>query len=151
MLEYTSPILSSNSASSATTHRPGVSSFRGACHLARGDARGVARRTVVEPHVDHAPHVAAPAPALLLGLAALGLAALALAALAREDVPDEVAQAYKVDRLQYGPDYIIPTPFDPRLISWVPPFVAQAAIDSGVARKPLEDVEFVSAANSDLS
>ncbi|WP_417486935.1 NADP-dependent malic enzyme [Maricaulis sp.] len=68
-------------------------------------------------------------------------AAKALAALAREDVPDEVAQAYKVDRLQYGPDYIIPTPFDPRLISWVPPFVAQAAIESGVARLPLHDNE----------
>jgi malate dehydrogenase (oxaloacetate-decarboxylating)(NADP+) len=64
-------------------------------------------------------------------------AAQALAALAREDVPDEVAKAYQVDRLQYGREYIIPTPFDPRLISWVPPFVAQAAIDSGVARRPI--------------
>ena len=64
-------------------------------------------------------------------------AARALAALAREDVPDEVAKAYKVERLQYGREYIIPTPFDPRLISWVPPFVAQAAIDSGVARRPI--------------
>ncbi|MHA6288473.1 NADP-dependent malic enzyme [Maricaulis sp. CAU 1757] len=66
-------------------------------------------------------------------------AAEALAALAREDVPDEVARAYKVDRLQYGREYIIPTPFDPRLISFVPPFVAQAAIDTGVARRPIED------------
>jgi len=64
-------------------------------------------------------------------------AARALAALAREDVPDEVAKAYKVERLQYGREYIIPTPFDPRLISWVPPFVAQAAIDTGVARRPI--------------
>ncbi|MEA1942807.1 MAG: NADP-dependent malic enzyme [Pseudomonadota bacterium] len=64
-------------------------------------------------------------------------AAQALAALAREDVPDEVAKAYKVERLQYGREYIIPTPFDPRLISWIPPFVAQAAIDSGVARRPI--------------
>ena len=68
-------------------------------------------------------------------------AANALAALARQDVPDEVADAYKVDRLSYGRDYIIPTPFDPRLISWVPPFVAEAAVASGVARKPIEDME----------
>jgi malate dehydrogenase (oxaloacetate-decarboxylating)(NADP+) len=68
-------------------------------------------------------------------------AARALAALAREDVPDEVAQAYKVERLQYGREYIIPTPFDPRLISWVPPFVAQAAIDTGVARRPIEHTD----------
>ncbi|WP_203294477.1 NADP-dependent malic enzyme [Maricaulis parjimensis] len=68
-------------------------------------------------------------------------AAKALAALAREDVPDEVAKAYQVERLQFGRDYIIPTPFDPRLISWVPPFVAQAAIDSGVARRPIPESE----------
>ena len=66
-------------------------------------------------------------------------AARALAALAREDVPDEVAKAYQVERLQYGREYIIPTPFDPRLISFVPPFVAQAAIDSGVARLPMPE------------
>jgi malate dehydrogenase (oxaloacetate-decarboxylating)(NADP+) len=68
-------------------------------------------------------------------------AARALAALAREDVPDEVSRAYKVDRLQYGRDYIIPSPFDPRLISWIPPFVAQAAVDSGVARLPFDEPE----------
>jgi len=68
-------------------------------------------------------------------------AARALAALAREDVPDEVAHAYKVDRMQYGRDYIIPTPFDPRLIAWVPPFVARAAVESGVARIPFEEGE----------
>ena len=68
-------------------------------------------------------------------------AARALAALAREDVPDEVAKAYQVERLQYGREYIIPTPFDPRLISFVPPFVAQAAIDSGVARRPMPESE----------
>ncbi|MBO6730335.1 MAG: NADP-dependent malic enzyme [Maricaulis sp.] len=68
-------------------------------------------------------------------------AARALAALAREDVPDEVANAYKVDRLQYGRDYIIPTPFDPRLIYWIPPFVAEAAVKSGVARRPIDDIE----------
>jgi len=68
-------------------------------------------------------------------------AAHALADLAREDVPDEVDAAYSGKRLRYGPDYIIPVPFDPRLISRVPAAVAQAAMDSGVARKPIEDME----------
>jgi malate dehydrogenase (oxaloacetate-decarboxylating)(NADP+) len=67
-------------------------------------------------------------------------AAEALAALAREDVPDEVAAAYGV-RPKYGADYIIPVPFDPRLISYVPPAVAKAAMDSGVARKPIVDMD----------
>jgi len=67
-------------------------------------------------------------------------AAKALAALAKEDVPDEVAAAYHGRRLKFGPDYIIPTPFDPRLISHVPPYVAQAAMDTGVARKPIADM-----------
>src|SRR6202023_3184860 len=67
-------------------------------------------------------------------------AAEALAALAREDVPDEVAAAYGA-RPKYGPDYIIPVPFDPRLISYVPPAVAKAAMDTGVARKPIVDMD----------
>jgi malate dehydrogenase (oxaloacetate-decarboxylating)(NADP+) len=67
-------------------------------------------------------------------------AARALAELAREDVPDEVAAAYGA-RPKYGPDYIIPVPFDPRLISAVPPAVAQAAMDTGVARKPIVDMD----------
>jgi malate dehydrogenase (oxaloacetate-decarboxylating)(NADP+) len=67
-------------------------------------------------------------------------AAEALARLAREDVPDEVAAAYSGQRLRYGPDYIIPAPFDPRLIWAVPAAVAQAAMDSGVARKPILDM-----------
>ena len=67
-------------------------------------------------------------------------AARALAELAREDVPDEVASAYGA-RPKFGPDYIIPVPFDPRLISFVPPAVAQAAMDTGVARKPIVDME----------
>ncbi|MFZ2090093.1 MAG: phosphate acyltransferase, partial [Pseudolabrys sp.] len=66
-------------------------------------------------------------------------AARALADLAREDVPDEVASAYGA-RPKFGPDYIIPVPFDPRLISYVPPAVAQAAMDTGVARKPIVDM-----------
>src|SRR5215472_11299810 len=67
-------------------------------------------------------------------------AANALAALAREDVPDEVAAAYGT-RPKYGPEYIIPVPFDPRLISFVPPAVAAAAMDSGVARRPIVDMD----------
>lgn len=64
----------------------------------------------------------------------------ALAMLAREDVPDEVAAAYHGVQLKFGPEYIIPTPFDPRLLSYIPPFIAQAAMDTGVARKPIEDM-----------
>ncbi len=67
--------------------------------------------------------------------------ARALAMLAREDVPDEVAAAYHGARPKFGKDYIIPVPFDPRLISYIPPFVAQAAMDTGVARKPIDDME----------
>jgi malate dehydrogenase (oxaloacetate-decarboxylating)(NADP+) len=65
----------------------------------------------------------------------------ALAQLAREDVPDEVAAAYHGAALKFGPQYIIPSPFDPRLISYIPPFVAQAAMDTGVARRPIEDMD----------
>ncbi len=68
-------------------------------------------------------------------------AAQALAQLAREDVPDEVAAAYAGARPTFGPDYIIPAPFDPRLIWYVPPLVAQAAMDTGVARKPIADMQ----------
>ena len=67
-------------------------------------------------------------------------AAEAIAALAREDVPDEVAAAYRGARPVYGPEYIIPSPFDPRLISRVSAAVAEAAMKSGVARKKIEDL-----------
>src|ERR1700731_2975687 len=67
-------------------------------------------------------------------------AAHALADLAREDVPDEVAAAYGA-RPKFGPDYIIPVPFDPRLIATVPPAVAKAAMETGVARKPIPDMD----------
>ncbi|MBP7670047.1 NADP-dependent malic enzyme [Ferrovibrio sp.] len=66
-------------------------------------------------------------------------AAEAIAKLAREDVPDEVAAAYKGARPKYGPTYIIPSPFDPRLIVEIPLAVAKAAVASGVARKPITD------------
>jgi malate dehydrogenase (oxaloacetate-decarboxylating)(NADP+) len=64
----------------------------------------------------------------------------ALAALAREDVPDEVAVAYGM-KLAFGRDYIMPTPFDPRLIHRIPPAVAQAGMKTGVARRPIIDME----------
>jgi len=66
--------------------------------------------------------------------------ARALAELAREDVPDEVAMAYG-RKLTFGRDYIIPTPFDPRLIYIIPPAVAKAGMDTGVARRPIVDME----------
>ena len=67
-------------------------------------------------------------------------AAQALAMLAREDVPDEVAAAYQGARPRFGREYIIPVPFDPRLISVIPTAVAKAAMESGVARKPIVDM-----------
>ena len=66
--------------------------------------------------------------------------AVALADLAREDVPDEVAIAYG-RKLTFGRDYIIPTPFDPRLIHRIPPAVARAGMDTGVARRPIIDMD----------
>src|SRR5205823_347642 len=68
-------------------------------------------------------------------------AARALAGLAREDVPDEVAAAYHGSRLNFGRDYLIPVPFDPRLISTIPVAVAKAAMESGVARHHIADLE----------
>ncbi len=68
-------------------------------------------------------------------------AAQALALLAREDVPDEVTIASQGPRLKFGRDYIIPSPFDPRLIWYVPPFVAEAAMRTGVARRSITDMD----------
>ena len=68
-------------------------------------------------------------------------AANAIAMLAREDVPDEVNSAYAGVSLKYGEDYIIPAPFDPRLISAVSSAVAEAAMASGVARRPIKDMD----------
>jgi malate dehydrogenase (oxaloacetate-decarboxylating)(NADP+) len=67
-------------------------------------------------------------------------AAEALASLAREDVPDEVVQAYGDQPLQYGPEYVIPKPLDPRVLLRVAPAVARAAMESGVARRDIEDL-----------
>jgi malate dehydrogenase (oxaloacetate-decarboxylating)(NADP+) len=62
----------------------------------------------------------------------------ALASLAKEDVPDSVLRAYSVDRIEFGREYIIPKPFDPRVLIWEASAVAQAAMDSGVAQAPVE-------------
>ncbi|MGE3622742.1 MAG: NADP-dependent malic enzyme [Bdellovibrionales bacterium] len=68
-------------------------------------------------------------------------AAKALAELARKDVPDEVDAAYGGRRLRYGPEYIIPVPFDPRLVVEIPVAVAEAAMRTGVAKKPIKDFD----------
>ena len=68
-------------------------------------------------------------------------AAQALARLAREDVPDEVASAYQGIRPKFGPGYIIPVPFDPRLLSEIPVAVARAAAESGVAKRPIVNLD----------
>ena len=65
----------------------------------------------------------------------------ALAELARTDVPDAVLTAYGLDKLEFGPDYLIPKPFDPRVLLWVAPAVAAAAAKSGVARQPIVDMD----------
>ena len=66
----------------------------------------------------------------------------ALAALAKEDVPDSVLKAYGLDTLRFGPDYLIPKPFDPRVLLWVAPAVAWAAIASGVAKEVIDLDEY---------
>jgi len=63
----------------------------------------------------------------------------ALAALAREEVVDEVREAYGGETFSFGPDYIIPKPFDPRALLRVAPQVARAAMESGVAQAPIAD------------
>ncbi|MBD5626032.1 MAG: malate dehydrogenase [Desulfovibrio sp.] len=67
-------------------------------------------------------------------------AAKALAALAHEPVPVEVEKAYGGQKFSFGPDYVIPKPFDPRIIEWVTPAVAKAAMDSGIAARPITDL-----------
>jgi malate dehydrogenase (oxaloacetate-decarboxylating)(NADP+) len=67
----------------------------------------------------------------------------AIATLAKEDVPDSVSQAYSRDKYTYGPDYLIPKPFDPRLMLWIAPAVARAAMESGVARKEIDIENYV--------
>jgi malate dehydrogenase (oxaloacetate-decarboxylating)(NADP+) len=66
----------------------------------------------------------------------------ALAALAKEDVPDSVCRAYGVERLKFGPDYLIPKPFDPRVLIWEASAVAEAAMRTGVAQEPVNLAEY---------
>jgi malate dehydrogenase (oxaloacetate-decarboxylating)(NADP+) len=68
-------------------------------------------------------------------------AAKALAALAKEEVPDSVVRAYAGQKFSFGPEYIIPKPFDPRVLLWVAPAVAKAAMDTGVAKQPIADMK----------
>lgn len=66
-------------------------------------------------------------------------AAMALARLAKEPVPLDVCKAYKTDKIEFGPEYIIPKPLDPRVLTWEAPAVAEAAMKSGVAKKPIDN------------
>lgn len=68
-------------------------------------------------------------------------ASYALAKLAKEDVPESVKRAYGVTEMSFGREYIIPKPFDPRVLTWVAPAVAKAAMDTGVALTPIKDFE----------
>lgn len=68
-------------------------------------------------------------------------AVYALAKLAKEDVPESVCKVYGVNRLEFNKDYIIPKPFDPRVLTWVAPAVAKAAMESGVAKLPIKNFE----------
>lgn len=70
-------------------------------------------------------------------------AANALAALAKEDVPDSVIRAYGLDTLRFSREYIIPKPLDPRVLMWVAPAVAEAAIQSGVARRTIDPAAYM--------
>jgi malate dehydrogenase (oxaloacetate-decarboxylating)(NADP+) len=65
----------------------------------------------------------------------------AIAALAKEDIPDQVLRAYGAENFVFGPEYLIPTPFDPRALLRIAPAVAQAAIDTNIARKPFDDIQ----------
>jgi len=69
-------------------------------------------------------------------------AVYALAKLTKEDVPDSVLQAYRLESLKFGPDYIIPKPLDPRVLLWEAPAVAQAAMETGVARRQIDLDEY---------
>src|SRR5512142_3130845 len=69
-------------------------------------------------------------------------AARALAALTKEDVPDSVLKAYNLESIRFGPEYIVPKPVDPRVLLWEAPAVARAAIESGVARRPIDIAQY---------
>ncbi|PLX71013.1 MAG: NADP-dependent malic enzyme [Denitrovibrio sp.] len=68
-------------------------------------------------------------------------AVYALAELAKQEVPEGVCKAYGLDKIEFGPEYIIPKPFDPRVLTWVAPAIAKAAMDTGVAQKDIPDFD----------
>jgi malate dehydrogenase (oxaloacetate-decarboxylating)(NADP+) len=111
-------------------------------HAARADLIMATGRSDFPNQVNNAlgfPYIfrgALDVHASMISRAMLVAAVHALAALTREPVPEEVLRAYRLERLAFGPEYIIPKPLDPRLIRVVPPAVARAAIASGVARAP---------------
>jgi len=115
-------------------------------HAARGDAIVATGRSDYANQINNVlgfPYIfrgALDVRATTINEAMKVAAAEALAKLAREDVPDEVDRAYSGRRLRYGPDYIVPVPFDPRLIVEVSAAVAKAAMDSGVAQKKIPDM-----------
>ena len=115
-------------------------------HAARGDAIVATGRSDYANQINNVlgfPYIfrgALDVRATTINEAMEVAAAEALAKLAREDVPDEVDRAYSGRRLRYGPDYIVPVPFDPRLIVEVSAAVAKAAMDSGVAQKKIPDM-----------
>jgi malate dehydrogenase (oxaloacetate-decarboxylating)(NADP+) len=111
-------------------------------HAARGDLIMATGRSDFPNQINNVlgfPYIfrgALDTRACCINRAMLAAAVKALARLAHEPVPAEVLTAYRLRELAFGPNYIIPTPLDPRLLQIVPPAVAQAAIDSGVARAP---------------
>ncbi len=115
-------------------------------HAARGDAIVATGRSDYANQINNVlgfPYIfrgALDVRATTINEAMKVAAAEALAKLAREDVPDEVDRAYSGRRLRYGPDYIVPVPFDPRLIVEVSAAVAKAAMESGVAKKQIADM-----------
>lgn len=115
-------------------------------HAARGDAIVATGRSDYVNQINNVlgfPYIfrgALDVRATTINEAMKVAAAEALAKLAREDVPDEVDRAYSGRRLRYGPEYIVPVPFDPRLIVEVSAAVAKAAMDSGVAQKQITDM-----------
>ncbi|KAF0098042.1 MAG: malate dehydrogenase (oxaloacetate-decarboxylating)(NADP+) [Rhodospirillaceae bacterium] len=115
-------------------------------HAARGDAIVATGRSDYANQINNVlgfPYIfrgALDVRATTINEAMKVAAAEALAKLAREDVPDEVDRAYSGRRLRYGPDYIVPVPFDPRLIVEVSSAVAKAAMESGVAQKQITDM-----------
>src|SRR3989442_1074068 len=99
-------------------------------------------RTLAEALKDADVLVGLSVGGIVTGEMLQGMAPRALAALAKEEVPDAVMRAYGLDRLRFGPEYLIPKPFDPRVLLWVAPAVAWAAVGSGVAGRVIDVDEY---------